>query len=324
MRVAFYLPEHHMPEAGRREAWRDGGYLTLEPAGKSACAQCWIYQTWAFLRRAGVPADLVHNMPREGIVLTITGCLPPHFDPPQGLYVAGVMADGLPHGAAHLHILQNSAHARRFPGSFFMPLWPQPNLQPRSPERGETFERICFFGDEPNLAPELRQRSWQDELVRSTGARLEIRNAARWHDYSDVDAVIAIRDFAGRTHPHKPATKLYNAWLAGVPLVGGNDSAYRSDGRPGTDYLTVRSPQAALAALQRLRRDFAMRTRLVHEGSSSVRRFTPEAITNRWRQLVEVELPSRADREFRRPAAIRRALFHARRLWCRIDLARQR
>jgi hypothetical protein len=324
MRVAFYLPEHHMPGEDRREAWQTGGPLTLEQAGKSASAQSWVYQTWAFLCRAGVPADLVREMPRTGIVVTITGCLPPHFDPPRGLYVAGIMADGLPHPGAHLHILQNSAHARMFPGAVFMPHWPQPGLQAREPERGATFERVCFFGDEANLAPELRDQQWQDELFCSTGARLEIRGAERWHDYSDVDAVVAIRDFSGRGHPHKPATKLYNAWLAGVPLVGGSDAAFRSDGRPGNDYLEARSPEETLSVLLRLKQDGALRHRLVKEGTASVRRFTPEAVTQQWKTLVEEELPRLASRELNRPEVMRRLLFHARRLWCRLDLARPR
>ncbi len=52
MQVHFYLPESYLPDPGRQEAWRSGKITRLEEAGKIACAQCWIYQTWLALERS--------------------------------------------------------------------------------------------------------------------------------------------------------------------------------------------------------------------------------------------------------------------------------
>ena len=40
-----------------------------------------------------------------------------------------------------------------------------------------------------------------------------------WSDFSQVDLVVAIRPPHPRLHSPKPATKLVNAWIAGVPAV---------------------------------------------------------------------------------------------------------
>lgn len=319
MRVSFYLPRHYLPSAEKQRAREIGEHVTLEQSGKIASAQCWIFQTWAFLKRGGFAAELVHEIPDEGIAISLAGCLPPGFRAPRGVFVADVVADGLPHPGAHVHIVQNARHARRLPGAVFMPHWPQPNLLPRDPERGEAFERVAFFGDEGNLAPELRDPRWREELRRTTGAELDIRDAARWHDYRDIDAVIAIRDFDGARQLHKPATKLYNAWLAEVPFVGGTDSAYAADGHPGDDYLVARSPDEALAALESIRDDPSLRARLVAAGARTAQNFSVDAITARWRAFIEDDLPARAAALASRPRALRRCDDTFRRLVCFAD-----
>lgn len=280
-----------MPSAERQRKWERGEHQVLEQGGKVACAQCWIYQTWLRLRAAGVEADLVHRMPNEGVVLAITGNLAPFWRPSGGLFVVGIVADGLPHPYAHLHILQNAAHAARLPRSAFMPLWPQPGLIPRDTKHGGRMERVAFFGDSSNVATELRDTRWQNQLHEAAGIVFEIRGAERWHDYSDVDAVIAIRDFSGAKQLHKPATKLYNAWLAGVPFIGGTDSAYASEGEAGADYLVARSPAEVIAHLQRLKGDPNLRDRLVAAGRRKSVSRNPEAITAMWREFVEEKIP---------------------------------
>jgi len=289
--VQFYLPGDLMPSAERQRAWEKGEHQVLEQGGKAACAQCWIYQTWLHLRQAGIDVGLTHRLPNEGAVLAITGNLPPSWHPPHDLFVAGIVADGLPHPRAHLHIVQNAAHAKRLPRSTFMPLWPQPGLLPRDTARGGRMECVAFFGDSGNAARELTDPDWQNELHRATGVRFEIRGADRWHDYSDVDAVIAVRDFGGGRQLHKPATKLYNAWLAGVPFIGGADSAYAAEGQAGVDYLVARSPEDVIAHLKRLGSDQSLRTRLVENGRTKSLERTPAAITGMWRDLVVERIP---------------------------------
>ena len=147
-----------------------------------------------------------------------------------------------------------------------MPHWSQPNLIPRDPSREDRFETVAFLGDPCNLAPELADPQFAKLLRQETGATFETRGAERWHDFSDVDVVLAIRDFSSAKHLHKPATKLYNAWLAGVPLIAGSDSAFQAEGSIGEDYLIARSPEDCIRLLKRLHKQPSYRRRIVTSG----------------------------------------------------------
>ncbi|MFZ4680916.1 MAG: glycosyltransferase [Terrimicrobiaceae bacterium] len=307
MEVHFYLPEKYLPDSARQEAWKEGKITTLEQGGKIACAQCWIYQTWVALQSAGVKVNLTPEIPREGILVGLSGFFGDDFRAPDDVFFAGIVADYLPHPGAHLHILQNPVHARRLRHSAYMPLWPHPNLIPREANRGDVFETIGFFGDAQNLAPELRDPAWIEQLG-AMGLRLVIYDANRWHDYSDADCVIAIRGFGLSPYLHKPATKLYNAWLAGVPFIGGMDSAYAADGRAGVNFLQASSPQELLSQIRRLKDDVTLRHKLVAAGYEASRHFNATAILERWKTLLAQDLPDRA-RKWRQRSPLSRRIF---------------
>lgn len=290
MTTFFYIPEHHLPDKERREAWESGRPPLLLGSGKSASAQAWLFQTWIEVREktGGV---LCTSLPESGNIITLSNFLHPQFRASKNQCVAAVVADFLPHPGAQIQILQNAAHARRLPGSIFIPHWPQPNLTPRDPVRGDRFETLAYFGDPQNLAPELRSETFQNELRSRCGLTLEIRGAERWHDYSDIDAVLAVRDFSKARHIHKPATKLYNAWLAGVPLLTGSDSACAAEGTDGIDYLRVDSPSSLLECLKRLKNDPAWRQRIVSEGQKKTATRNRDAVRKIWVNLLSKKLP---------------------------------
>jgi hypothetical protein len=190
-----------------------------------------------------------------------------------------------------------------------MPLWPHPNLIPRDPARSDRFENVCFFGEHSNLAAELADRRWQRKLRDELGVNFIICGADRWHDYSAADCVVAVRGFGRSTYIHKPATKLYNAWLAGVPFIGGMDSAYATDGKPGRDFLQASTPDELLAHIRRLREDPALRKQLVAEGGIAGSKFSFEATLGRWKRLLGDTVPELAARWQRKSIAERRALL---------------
>jgi len=318
MRITFYLPENYLPGPLDQEAWKSGSIRNLEESGKVACAQCWIYQTWIALSAAGIPCALSSEIPNEGILIALAGFFDDSWRPPENVFFADIVADFLPHPSAHWHIVQNKAHAARLPRSVFMPLWPQPNLVARDPARGGVFENVCFLGDPGNLAPELHGPAWLMQLEKA-GLHLDIRRADRWHDYRDVDCVLAIRDFSRSRHLHKPATKLYNAWIANVPFLGGKDSAYASDGRCGVDYLKADSPDAVLQYLRRLQADSVFRNALVANGAESGRKFTREATCRQWERLVTETLPAHASQWLSGSKAHRFLLKTTQRAIARLD-----
>lgn len=322
MQVSFYLPEKYFPSEEWIQAWKEDRPFPLEESGKAAAVHCWIYQTWALLTEAGIQTALVSELPTTGLVLALSGTLHSSFRSDQlssDFFLVDIVADGLPHPAAHFHLVQNRAHARRLPRSHFIPLWPQPALIPREKNREMIFERVSFFGDPKNLAAEFFSFSWQQRLKKELSLEFEIRRAEQWHDYSNVDAVIAIRDFSRSRQFHKPATKLYNAWLAGVPFIGGNDSAYQSDGRPGIDYLIAQSPRQALEHLRKLKEDATFRSHLIQNGVESGKRFSRSATLEHWKSLVQEILPGLALQWQKKSTFQRTCYFLTQRAFCWVD-----
>ena len=305
MPVVFYLPEKYLPEPARQVAWKERKMHALEETGKIASVQCWVYQTMVELELAGMRVDHVPEIPSEGIVIAFGGTLGQHYQPPEGVFLVDIVADDMPREGAHLHIIQNRAHARRMPNSVFIPLWTQPYLIPRDHTRGDRFETVAFFGAVENLAPELNA-DWQKRLKEETGLNFEVRGAARWHDYSDVDCVIGIRDFQDRQHFHKPATKLYNAWLADVPFVGGRESAHRADGESGKDCVLISTVDELTDQLKKLSQSPEKRRQIVAEGKKKGADFTPAATAERWKKLIQQDLPRLAEEE-KRKSGLRRA-----------------
>ncbi|NEQ27236.1 MAG: glycosyltransferase family 1 protein, partial [Microcoleus sp. SIO2G3] len=110
----------------------------------------------------------------------------------------------------------------------------------------------------------------------------------RWNDYSQVDAIVAVRSFdqqqlyLNRNYISKPATKLYNAWLAGVPAILGCESAYQAERQHPLDYLEVTSPTDILSVLKRLRDEPSLRQEIVKNGQIRAQQIHPSNITSRW------------------------------------------
>lgn len=294
-----------MPPEERLAQWLGNDLTVLRAEGKGATIEAWLLQTWANLRRAGVAAELATDFPTNGLVIALASTLPPAFQAPPKAFLLGVVADGLPHPAAHLHILQNPAHARRLPNAVFMPHWPHPALRPRKPARSVRWEHLDFFGDPRNLAAELKDAAIPEQISAQTGLMLRMRPAEEWGDYSETDAVVAIRDFQRRAHLSKPPTKLLNAWLAGVPFLGGWESAHVRLGRPGVDCLLCPSLQSLFAHLQLLTKRPNLREQLATAGQIRSREFNREAILKRWQNLLLESAPVTAKRWERLPAAVR-------------------
>ncbi len=215
-----------------------------------------------------------------------------------------------------MQILQNVAHTRRFPGSIFMPHWPQLNLIPRDPQRGDRVETMAFFGDPPNLAPELATEAFAARLLHETGVRLEIRASGRWHDFSDVDVALAVRSFTPARHLHKPATKLYNAWLAGLPMIGGRDSAFATEAINGVDYLIARTPDELISLVRQLKSQPAFCRTLVEAGTERAKAHSRETMRQHWRELCEEVLPQRYSRWQRKGWLSRKAFWLGQKVFC--------
>jgi hypothetical protein len=200
-----------------------------------------------------------------------------------------------------------------------MPHWPQPNLIPRNPARGDAFETLAFFGDEQNLAPELRTEAFKNELREACGFEFRIQNADAWHDYSTVDAVLAVRSFSSARHFHKPATKLYNAWIAGVPFLTGRDSACAAEAKDGIEYFSIRSKTELLEILAQLKKNPALRKTTIQAGQKKSASRNRDAVRRLWMDLLTDRLPAEFQIWKSSTAANRRLSWFKQSIICFLD-----
>jgi hypothetical protein len=107
-----------------------------------------------------------------------------------------------------------------------------------------------------------------------------------------------------------------------VPFIGGSDSAFEADGRPGIDYLRCTTPESVITALKHLKDDYELRRRLVLEGESAARRFTPDAITDVWSDYLKKTVTSSAPDYFSQSGVSKKLSCLIQRLYVAVDRAR--
>jgi hypothetical protein len=319
MRVSFFLP-------------READLATLAGLDPDRAApefrrgeRAWILQSQLRLSRAGFPCELVGRVPDDGLVLFHAKH---ERDLRRGVrrgsnaVLVGIRADNREPLAAEFEIVQNGRFAA--PGRrFAIPHWPQPGLVPRDALRGDAIRRVAYKGFLANLHPDFRGERWRrfladreiewvvDAREFDKGSATE-RAALDWADFSAVDVVVAVRPPARKTDFSKPATKLVNAWLAGVPALLGPEYAFRELRRSELDYLEVDSLGAAERAIERLVAEPELYRAMVENGRRRAVEVDVAAVTARWIELLGTTLsalaadPARTRRR-RGPLALRRA-----------------
>ncbi len=291
MKIHFYLPEKYLPEPETAQNWELEKPFKLHESGKIAAAQCWIWQTWCVLKKADLNVHLTHTLPDSGVVISLAGFLGKKHRPSTNVFFVAVAADWTPHPLADWHLVQNGRQQQLVPCSTYIPNWTQPNLIRRNISRKPIVENAAFYGDPANLAAEMKSWPFRRELS-NLGINFEIYHADRWHDYSKVDVAIGIRSFNKARYHHKPPTKLFNAWLAGVPFIGGNDSAYEFERKNPLDFLKATSQTGLVVCLRRLKSDPNLWEKMSENGLRRAHEVSRSAIAKRWVEFITAELPS--------------------------------
>ena len=312
MRCTFFLAGEDLEALSRIDPDRDWRELQT---GERA----WILQTWLRLRRAGHPVELSRTVPEDGLVVfhaKQTKELLRQRSRLRDAVLVGVRADNREPLIADFEILQNGffADGRR---RFSLPHWPQSGLVPRDPARGERIERIAYKGFAANLHPDFRTPAWtgflQQEgiewVVDAVAFDGRNRRELDWPDFRTVDLALAVRPAERKQRRSKPATKLVNAWLAGVPALLGPELAFQELRRSELDYLEVATVAEAREAVLRLRRDPDLYRAMVENGRRRGAEFTFDAVAARWAELLFETIPALAAR---RSGIIRRLPLPAR------------
>lgn len=281
--ISFY---HSKPDIFESVSLADHGSFFIQTENN------WILQTFLALRSIGMDVRISDDLTSDGVLI---GCsVRGDFRPGPSQYFVCVVADGAPHRWADMFVVQNAVQARWLPGSIFVPHWPQPGIIHRDSQRGDRIENVVFFGDPANLAPELVSDDWASR-IRRAGFDWEVRGPSnsRNVDYSDVDAVVAVRSFQKTGFFRKPASKLINAWIAGVPAVCGREFAFREAGYPEESYLEARTCKQLCDQLARLRSDPSLGARLVAGGARAVGPYRREAVLRNWQDVLALARKAR-------------------------------
>ena len=237
----------------------------------------WIVQTYLILRAHRPDIHLSRVLQPDGINIVHADKLVESHG--SAGFTVGVLADRAEWVACpELTIVQNRAQADPARSRHWLPHWPQPGLVPRDTNRSEV-RVVAYCGNFSNLglAPHLFA-----ETCRDCGLEGHFYGRHRSADLSGVDILVGVRSLDTRTHDHKPASKLVNAWLANIPFIGGYDSAFAACGVPGRDYLRVASRAELQEALLRLKNDPALYARLVTAGQRLRSTCDRPAVTQAW------------------------------------------
>lgn len=276
----------------------------------------WTVKTYGILKAHGFQCALTNVMPEAGIIITHRDFLPDHIKPSSEQLFVCVIADTCRHPFAQIHLVQNPHDALiRKPSSLwpsvFMPHWTETGLCPRNPDRGTALINIAYFGLASRLAPQLRHKNFA-RLMRQHGFHFMIINADKWYDYSDIDAVLAVRSFAAVPFYKHPPTKLYNTWMAGVPALLGHESAFQAERQSEYDYFEVDDIDQIIETLKRLKADPELRAAITQNCADRARLISPENTTKHWVNFCnEVAVPALSVWRANSPTQLRR--FYLRR-----------
>jgi hypothetical protein len=272
---------------------------------------CWIVMTYLRLKQCGLNISLSDRFV-PGAICVVSGLDFAIRDRSYKSFVVACRSDGHVPVLADLRIVQAEAMLTT-PQDVLIYHWSQPGLIPRSPERGNQIKTIVFKGWEGNLYEPFRSDAFRHELEK-LGVTLQIDGLpevglANWHDYREADLVLAARDLPEKDALGKPASKLVNAWKAGVPALLGPEPAFQVLRRSELDYIEIKTPEDALAAIRLLKSDPQRYADMIANGLQRSQAFSVEQQCDRWHEVLAGVVAKQYSQWQKTPKLLRFARF---------------
>ena len=180
----------------------------------------------------------------------------------------------------------------------FLPLLVQRGLISREPSRGDQISVVGIKANPGGVSDWFKDPALVERL-QQLGLKLDVDAPASssgsdqsWHDFSGIDVAICARP-EGRSTITKPATKLRNAWAAGVIPLASREPAYVEIGTDRHDVLFFDDPAEVPLLLGELRADAELRSRLwrgVAETAASMPSVADQ-VDQWWAVFLENERP---------------------------------
>lgn len=265
---------------------------------------CWILKTFWKLKeyKNDLNIHLVNYIPDEGIIIFHKGFFPKDIVPSNTQLFVCVQADYGRHQYAQYHIAQNPLGVSNFnfskrsfleeklfsfTKSYFIAHWNQNDIIKRNSSRGESFKNVCFYGIDQNFPQKLFEPSFKEKLKKEGIDLKIITDSDQWNDYSETDCVLAIRDFENKPHYNKPFSKIINSYLAGVPVIAGNESSslYLKNGL-GIGISIVTNPDECFNAIKQVKENYLSSLKRIIIDKDKLKEFQDEAIVLSWDKLL--------------------------------------
>ena len=243
----------------------------------------WALQTYHVLKKCGLPLELSHHLDPTAVNL-VHGNLLKTLPKRSDCYCVSLQADYPHFPMAQYHIVQNQAQVSE--KHSFTPCWPQIGQLSRETSRTDV-TRVAYQGA-LNFTDLDQDRINLD--LRGEGITFELLDAGKWRNLEDVDVLVGIRSFGTQEYKRKPPSKLINAWHAGIPFIGGWDSAYSQIGTPGEDYLRVASYEEMLEKIIELKNNPILYRWMVRAGHKRAVEYTFDSIAQMWKAPMEGEI----------------------------------
>ncbi|OYY94866.1 MAG: hypothetical protein B7Y41_04730 [Hydrogenophilales bacterium 28-61-23] len=138
----------------------------------------------------------------------------------------------------------------------------------------------------------LRSESlhWVEDQAYWTGGGAKGYKDVSWNDYSNIDLIVAIRRDPSNKYNNKPASKLINAWLAGVPAILGAEVAYRELRKSRLDYMEAVTLEDVIGSIRMLKSNPEVYKSMVDNGKIRAQEFGAKKIEARWLCLLMDDL----------------------------------
>lgn len=258
-------------------------------------ADVWSVQTYILLKKRGLDLHLTDRYIADAI------CVVPHNylyirDFPFKSYVVACRTDSPCPAICEIRSVMNPL-AVSGPNDHYLPHWPQPIMIGRDKSRGTRIENLDFKGHPRNLISSFKSPDFLTKL-RGIGMDFLFNRESRahmadqcnqylsWADYSQSDVILAVRNLTEYDFSLKPAVKLVNAWMAGVPALLGPEPAYEALRRSELDYIEVSNPDDVLRALHQLQGNRALYQQMVENGLRRFQECSADVVAQAWYQFL--------------------------------------
>jgi hypothetical protein len=183
--------------------------------------------------------------------------------------------------------VQNREDSKYSKDRYYIPHWTQPGLIKRDLSRGSIIKNAYFFGETAReISQELKEKLFVNEL-KNLGVEFTAAGRSKWHDYSDADVVIGVRNLNSKSrYLNKPSSKLFNSWRAGVPAILGTESAYQSERKSELDYIEIKCAADIIKSLKRLKENPILYKKMIDNCRKRAKECTENAIIKKWLELL--------------------------------------